>query len=314
MKRYSRMLIEVILIPLTLGIITKAAEWFENPTLALTFLICCATGVTAAVVFLGIHEFQTTKYRHDAEMLDQKQKAKQLDTTFFEHQHVFTHVGRDVAVKMMPVVPKYNLLIPKELRRGSQLPVLQEIELEVGQMMDQLYEVFRKVIPSHHKIWVAIRDRRSDDCYYTWIRRGPYNPNRVYCSEPMHKDDSSTIYELKRHYKEQYKCVKITGSGDTQWKPQPNDKYHEDRSVMMGAVMTRSWDLRKKMWKKGHNCLSWVITINSPDPDVFNASHIPILQTAIDTFAWLANEACRKQYLINQSVKNEVQDSVIKAN
>ncbi len=217
----------------------------------------------------------------------------------FEELHDLVHLARDTSVKLLPVVPKYSELIPANLPKGSQLPKLKAMEVEYQQLIDELYDIFRVVIPEKHKIWVAVRDRRSDDQYHTWLRKGSQNKSRGTTSQPMHKDNHQTVIQLKRHYYLQRKCVRITGIDDSEWQRHDNDHLREDRSVMMGAVMTRSWDSNSGEWS--NNCLSLILTINSPDPNVFDNSHVPLLQASIDTFSWITNTAMRSQYQENKS-------------
>lgn len=315
----DRLIIEAILLPLLMAVIGLIAKLFGEGTLALAFMVLSGAAILAVLLFSKYKTYQTIKYEQDKDLekrrqehdnelerrrqehaTEMKKEAQLADTPIFKHLHTLVHNGRDTGVRLMPVVPKYTDLIPSNLPLGSQLPILKEIESDVLQMMQKLLDTFEEILPHEKNLWVAIRDRRSDDSYHTWVRKGAFNPNRKDMSQSMHKDGSSTIVELKRNYQFEFKCVRITGTKDRCWKKMPNDDHHEDNSVLMGAVMTKSWDAEKKRWKKGHNCLSWVITINSPNHDVFNPTHIPIMQAAIDNFSWLANQACRAQHLVNQ--------------
>lgn len=326
----DRSIIDGILLPSFMAVFGLIAKLFGEGTLSLIFMIFSCAAVLCVFLISKRSRLQQEKHEQEKELEKLRQdhaseterirqdhrseveklrreheaeiqkNAQLTDTTVFKDLHIFVHNSRDTGVKLMPIVPKYSNLIPSGLPKGSQLPALKEIETDVLQIMQKLLDVFQAVLPNERELWIAIRDRRSDDCYHTWLRKGSFNPNRQDSSRPMHKDDSSTISELKRYYKFEFKCVKITGCEDMYWKTMPNDDYEEDNSVLMGAVMTRSWDSGKKSWLKGHNCLSWVITVNSPNKHVFNASHVPIMQTAIDSFAWLANQAARKQHLLNK--------------
>jgi hypothetical protein len=303
-QKDQKSLIAQVTPAIIIGLVATATRFIPEPSISVALVI-------GVVVLYGLVIFVPQIATAVNEMLKQKiegqiavaqiQNEPQSDSgELFNKLHDFVHLARDTSVKSLPVVPKYSDLIPSHLRSGSQLPKLKSKEVEYNQLLIELYHVFRLVIPAKHKIWVAIRDRRSDNQYHTWLRHGSHNKSRSSTTQPMHKDTHQTVIQLKRHYYLQRKCVRITGIHDPEWQEHKNDKLNEDQSVMMGAVMTRSWGEERGEWQ--NNCLSLILTVNSPDADVFDRSHIPLLQAAIDTFSWLTNTTMREQYEENKTL------------
>lgn len=126
-----------------------------------------------------------------------------------------------------------------------------------------------------------------------------YNPHRARDSQPLHKDNSRIISRLKDSYRDG-KCVIITGAGagPQVWEWQENDKYGEDKSVMLGAVITKSWDPNNKTWV--NNKLAWVLGVCANVENAFDETHIPLMQACIDTFATLANVMIRSELINTQ--------------
>lgn len=106
------------------------------------------------------------------------------------------------------------------------------------------------------------------------------------------KKNEGTIALLKEYCKSGV-CVWITGSNKepAMWKPQENDKYGEDKTVMLGAIMTKSWDAEAHRWT--NNKLAWVLGVCADTEDAFDESHIPLMRACVDMFSTLANTLLR---------------------
>ncbi|MEM9283995.1 MAG: hypothetical protein AAGA96_19415 [Verrucomicrobiota bacterium] len=300
----------IIAPPIIIGLVLAATQYIDDPTLSIVLCISIASlyAVTFCVPQLRAMVSKIIEEKERAKIEVAKTQNPSCppfrELALFDLQHDFVHVARDTSVKSLPVVPPFKDLFPKHLPKGSQMPFLEERETEYYQLLVNLYEIFRLVIPEDEKLWVAIRDRRSDDHYHTWLRHGSFRKSRENTTQPMHKDDHNTVRQLKRYYDLQGQCVKITGTRDPDWEAHVNDDLGEDRSVLMGAVMTRSWHQGDHEWF--NNCLALVVTVNSHGEKVFNSSHVPLLQSAIDSFSWLTNTAMRSQDQINRDFERNL--------
>lgn len=211
--------------------------------------------------------------------------------------HQMIHGARELSVSLMPVIPSYN---PDASDPSEPDPILEANRAVIKEMLERLAEIFTEVVPANTIVWTALRDRRGDDCYHTFERAGRYKVSRSETSQPMHKDKSHTVTWLKNSYHDG-SCVFISGSsqGPQRWQPQSNDKYGEDKSVMMGAVMTKSPRRHGKLrgWKNPK--LTWVIFVNADKEDTFQPIHIPLMRCCVVVFSWLANSMIRSQVLAN---------------
>ena len=234
------------------------------------------------------------KYKNQLQELSRSQntgKHADLPRNLYGAQHMMIHEARDAAIQSMPIVPKYSDLIPDT--RHAQLPFLEEqFGHVVDTMLSQLWLVFKEELPAGAKVWTCLRTRRSKGEYTTWKRQGGYTPNRKRRTQPMHKDRSRIISALRIHFEDTDTCVMITGQTDSRWpKDRKNNRYKEDNSVLMGSVMTRSWDSSKE--EMVNNCQAWILCVNSNLVDCFDDYHVSMLQAYVDVFSWLANQSLR---------------------
>lgn len=209
------------------------------------------------------------------------------------HHHNFEHYARNLAVKLMSEKIGENRFD----KCSYPIPLTGEVHNhycgEIIGILEDLVRMFQHLVPPGTKLWACIRERRSDDHYYTWVRAGSYTSSRVDFSEAIYKN-SKTIINLKDSYRLKKDCVIITGSGAigklTGREPVANDDFKEDLSVLMGAVLSKSWNGHEFDKKK----LNWILCINADREDVFNSSHIPLMKCCNDTFSWLLNAFIRK--------------------
>lgn len=87
------------------------------------------------------------------------------------------------------------------------------------------------------------------------------------------------------------RCVVITGSGQSaeKWERHDNDDFGEDRSVLMGAVMARSWS-------HPHNfvdSMMMILYVCADKYDVFQEHHIPLMRSCTDVFSAAMNVMLR---------------------
>jgi hypothetical protein len=202
------------------------------------------------------------------------------------------HQVRDMCLEMMPDA----VYSPPNLEQGKSPnphPSLKKNRDKVVSLLERVAQLFQLLVPPGTRVWVCIRDRRADDCYHTFARAGYYNPNRSTTSNPMHKDRSQTIQRLKDNMKFNGVCVVITGSsmGPNMWESQKNDGYGEDKSVMLGIVLTKSWDDQRDDWS--NRKLAWIVGVCADKENAFSEMHIPLMQSCVDMFSMLANVIIR---------------------
>lgn len=211
--------------------------------------------------------------------------------------HQMIHHARNLSVSLMPIVPPYTV---KASDPTEPDPLLETNRAVIKEMLERLAEIFSEVVPPDTKVWTSLRDRRGDNCYHTFERAGRFKVSRAETSKPMHKDKSQTVTWLKNSYHEG-SCVFISGStqGPQRWEKQDNDKYGEDKSILMGAVMTKSPVTRgrDRTWKNPR--LTWIIFVNADKEDTFNSTHIPLMRCCVVVFSWLANTMIRSPVFDN---------------
>lgn len=205
--------------------------------------------------------------------------------TFILHQ--FIHKARDMCLTMLPAAPIYAS--PAAREQGTPLPnsYLEQNRLQIVTLLEYLAKLFQQIAPSGTKVWTCLRDRRSDDCYHTFERAGIYNSYRGSSSRPLSKD-SIVLVRLRDTYKNGC-CVLLTGSGcgPQIWQAQENDRFGEDKTVMLGSVLTKSWDQDKQDWS--NNKFAWILGVSADTENAFSEVHIHLMQTCVVIFSLLAN-------------------------
>jgi hypothetical protein len=211
------------------------------------------------------------------------------------------HLARDASVRYLPIPERaYE---PPPADANGKLPAdprLEENRDLIINMLNDLVGVFREIAPHGTKVWASLRDRRADGNYYTFERAGTFSVSRKARSQPLNKDRSRTVIELKHSYRFG-SCVVLTGSemGESKWEPHPNDALGENLCVLMGAVMTKSPadGLRGSEWKDAK--LTWIVSVNADRAAAFNDNHREIMRCGVVAFSWLANTLIRKELLAN---------------
>jgi hypothetical protein len=219
--------------------------------------------------------------------------AEQFMERFFKGSmllHKFAHDARDLCVKLMPRKPEPPATRPN----GSPILALSgdshyQHEGDFVTLLTSLAGIFRYLVPPHTKVWACIRERHSDDRYYTWVRSSGCNSTRKDFSEPLHKD-STTVQKLRKSYEVDQDCVIITGVGCDGWTPLKNDGLGENKSVIMSAVLSKSFNPTGLF---DDPKLNWLLCVNADRPNVFNESHIPLMKACNDICSWILNTFIR---------------------
>ena len=205
--------------------------------------------------------------------------------------HQFAHIIRNKCLMMMPNAPVYST---PYLNDNVALPnfILAKNKEYFISLLETLADLFKLVAPADAKVWVSLRDRRADDNYHTFARAGVYNRRREDTSQPIHKD-ANVLARLKENYKNNC-CVLLTGSehGPQVWEQSENDKYGECKSVLLGAILTRSWNSDNDGW--ANNKLVWILGVNSDTKNAFTNAHPELMQTCVVALSFIANIIARQ--------------------
>lgn len=277
-------LIESVIVNTMIGLVAVIAGHFiPNENLRTFVVVCCLLTILAILLIPKIRS------------LVRSYTSLEFSRKFHEQSHIqhhLIHQVRDMCLEMMPEA----IYSPPSLEQGrspSPHPSLQKNRDKIISLLERIAQLFQLFVPPGTRVWACIRDRRADDCYHTFARAGRYNANRSATSAPMHKDQSQTIQRLKDNMRFNGVCVVITGSsmGPHMWEGQKNDGYGEDKSVMIGAVLTKSWDDQRGDWS--NRKLAWIIGVCADKENAFSEMHIPLMQTCVDMFSMLANVIIR---------------------
>lgn len=273
-KSFQAVLYEVVISLIATGVLGFGALFSEH---RIWFFI--AGGILIYLISIGLS--------YNYAMWKSKQEFERR--TFLHHAAI--HDLRDQLVKQM--LPK-RTEIP--IAKPGKIPVALTGPLdnigEIQNVMNSYVGMFQEMAPGGVKVWACLRERRNDDHYHTAIRARNYHRGRGHKSQSLHKE-SETIKSLKQSFDITKTCVYITGAGKPGWKKQENDALGEDKSVMMGAVLSKSWNGASFDKTK----LNWVLYVNADHEDVFDQSYVNLMKCFNDTLACILNQLIRTNYL-----------------
>jgi hypothetical protein len=198
--------------------------------------------------------------------------------------HKFVHRARDLGVKLMPHNEKPEAIPSEALRKAD--------EERLQKLMTTLQHIFETRVPKGTKVWVALRTRANDKKFHTFMRTANCDVRRENRSEPL-GPDANVIKALKESYhpdRQKPDCVLLTGSACPDWQKMKNDHLGEDKSVLMGAVFSKTWN--GKSFDEPP-VLTWILFVNADKEGAFNESDKPLMRCCNDVFSWLLNEFVR---------------------
>ncbi|MEO1394781.1 MAG: toll/interleukin-1 receptor domain-containing protein [Cyanobacteria bacterium J06634_5] len=205
--------------------------------------------------------------------------------TFALHQLV--HNARDLGLMTLSPAGRYSA--PPVVQGQRPLPnrYLTQYRDKIITLLENLASLFEKLAPPGTKVWTALRDRRSDNCYHTFARGGVFNPARAFSSGALPRD-AKVVKRLRDSYRKGC-CVLLTGSGygPQMWEEHENDKFSEDKTVMLGAVLTGAWSENNAQWLDPMH--AWILAVSADKEKAFSEVHIHLMQTCVVIFSWLAN-------------------------
>lgn len=206
--------------------------------------------------------------------------------TFALHQ--FLHNARDLGLMTLSYSKRYSSppLVPGQQPLPNQS--LSQYRDKVITLLENLASLFEKLAPPGTKVWTALRDRRADHCYHTFARGGVFNPARASSSGALSRD-ACVVKSLRDNYRRGC-CVLLTGSsgyGPQMWEEHVNDKFSEDKTVMLGAVLTGTWNENNAQVLDPMHV--WIVSVSADKEKAFSEVHIHLMQTCVVIFSWLAN-------------------------
>ncbi|MEL6499831.1 MAG: toll/interleukin-1 receptor domain-containing protein [Cyanobacteria bacterium J06623_1] len=211
--------------------------------------------------------------------------------TFALHQ--FIHNARDLGLMTLPPAGQYSS--PEIVAGQPPCPNVYLVEYrdKIVTLLENLSSLFEKLAPPGTKVWTALRDRRADNCYHTFARGGVFNPSRASSSSPLSRD-ANVVFRLRENYKKGC-CVLLTGSGygPQMWESRDNDYFSEDKTVLMGAVLTGTWsENNDQLLDPMH---AWILHVSADKEKAFSEVHIHLMQTCVVVFSLLANLIVRQE-------------------
>jgi hypothetical protein len=195
--------------------------------------------------------------------------------------------------QLVRLVSNLVLQLPHHTARESRLVSLRHnsrARADVTTMISLLVDLFSTFVPPGAKVFASLREQRVDGRFETIIREGRFAAERESRSKALHITEDATIRRLTFAL-EQGRNVLLTGStrSELEWTRQPNDVYGEDRSVLMGGVLIKTWsgqDFRPPS-------MVWVVTVCCDQENAFNDRHVSLMQSCVDLLSIVANVVAR---------------------
>lgn len=211
--------------------------------------------------------------------------------TFAIHQ--FVHNARGLGLMMSSASGRYSTPPIAEGQQPLPNVYLAQHRDKMITLLENMASLFEKLAPPGTKVWTALRDRRSDNCYHTFARGGVFNPARAFSSGALPRH-AKVVKRLRDSYRKGC-CVLLTGSGygPQMWEEHENDKFSEDKTVMLGAVLTGAWSENNAQWLDPMHV--WILSVSADKEKAFSEVHIHLMQTCVVIFSWLANAMIQQQ-------------------
>lgn len=280
MKKTTWKLIGTIIANLALGVlgnwfyeVAKSANWSSPWVLSLAFygfLIALQIGV--AILIRNIVRNATLE----------------VVEAFSRGMHEFIHRARDLFVVLL----SDRSVIDATERPGFMATAHEHL---IEKLLDVMASTFSLLVPRNTRVFTAIRERRADEHYHTFLRGGPHRADRGDTTEAV-SNDSPMVQELTKAYNDKQDCVILTGPGQANWKEMHNDRHGEDRTVLMGAVFSKVWETSIRSFPRDKRKLEWILCVAADRPGVFNRErHFELMKCFNDIFAIFLNWFVREK-------------------
>jgi len=209
--------------------------------------------------------------------------------------HALSSMVCDLSLELLPSTFTYSKSQDAPLDSALHNDRLQEYERQIRSILEWMTCIFKSLSPPGTRLWSHARERRDDGNFYMIDRTGEYNLKRSISSDNLRMDKSIIIRRLKDNFRYSGIPVLITGStkGPLMWELNSNDIYGEDKSVILGAVITRTWNPRLQRWENAK--LAWILGISADRENAFTEIHVQVMKLCIKIFSPFANIKARCQ-------------------
>jgi hypothetical protein len=244
-----------------------AADWFST---AWPVAVTCSFGIIAAVLIIRAV----------------KSYGWALLADLFGQLHVFIHKARDLFV-----IQSGSGGICRLEERNAWL--LSHHESKVDALLAIVARTFRLLLPHGTEVMVAIRERKSDDSFRTWVRAGYAHPSRAEGSEDF-KIDAPVVCGLISSYTNKQDCVIPTGPHDERWIPMFNDHLGQDKSVLMAGIFVKKWNPADGEFHRSESQLRWILCVaTNRENQLQERAFKELLKCFNDALAIILNMAVR---------------------
>jgi hypothetical protein len=187
------------------------------------------------------------------------------------------------------------------------------LEAHRGDLEKMLWHTGRLfgAIAKEAQVWVALRALNEDGEYETILRTPNCHSLREENSDPL-PADCMLVQALHAAYLDSVKadCVILTGPSHQEWLKMTNDQYQENKSVLLGAIYSKSWNEGVKGFRKNHK-LTWILCVNADKENAFSEHHKPLMRCCNDAFSMLVNVLSR--YSPTSNSPKLLVDSMVRA-
>jgi hypothetical protein len=209
--------------------------------------------------------------------------------------YALSYIACDLSLELLPSTLTYSESQDAPIDSALLNDRFQEYERKIKSILESMVYIFKSLTPPGTRLWSHARERRDDGNFYMIDRAGQYNLKRSLSSDKLSMDKSIIISRLKDNFRYSGIPVLITGSskGPLMWGFNTNDIYGEDKSVILGAVITRTWNPRCQSWENPK--LAWILGISSDRENAFTEIHVQAMKLCIQIFSPFANIKARCQ-------------------
>lgn len=242
----------------------------------------------------AVRTAQTAASQLQSALTDANSRYSKARAARSELLHTYVHRARDLGVRLLPHAAQPGAVLSEKL--------CEVYAINLTRMLEMLSALFRELAPEGTRVWVALRVRKDDNKFHTWIRMGNYRENRQSSSEPL-SEDSNIVRSLRTSFNDHGNpdCVILTGPGHPEWQPMENDKIGENKSVLLGAVFTKFLVSNESMSFSKEPDLTWILCVNADKEGAFTEDHKPLMRCCNDVMSWLVNELARHPKQTGQS-------------
>lgn len=207
--------------------------------------------------------------------------------------HFFIHATRDQAVRYVEAHRRIWTKFVEGQNNGTQMTV-DSLQKEIsgafrehlGQTLGEVRSLFESLTGRRGKIWVAVREFYRDGKtreFRTLLRVGEKNLNEQRRQHSVSiPEDQGLPQFLKRQYEAGNGIVRLGTKRPDRWVRSRNDQLSQDKSVMAGPIIVKSWSEKEIRERRE---LYMILYVNSPVANVFCEHHEDYLRCCTDALS-----------------------------